>query len=183
MQRSRAGRRRVTWPVLGVAVALVAVLSACSAAPADPAVARPGSASHLRVRRSTDPSPRRSLPLQLVDESGRQVTLASLRGQVVVLADFLTLCQEICPFTSANLRIVADAVARAGLAAKVRILEVTVDPEGQPARLRAYQQLFGAQPNWSFLTGSEASVTALWKWLSVGYGPEPGLRAEEFKHG
>ncbi|MDQ1496075.1 MAG: hypothetical protein QOG69_2558, partial [Actinomycetota bacterium] len=53
--------------------------------------------------------------LSLLDATGAPTTLASLHGKIVVLTDFLTLCQEICPLVSANFSKVQDAVARAGL--------------------------------------------------------------------
>ena len=98
------------------------------------------------------------------------MTLASLRGKTVVLLDFLTLCQEVCPLTSVNVRAIADAVAKAGLTADVAILQVTVDPtRDTPQRLLAYQKIFGAQPGWSFLTGSAQDITELWNSFGVGY--------------
>ena len=54
------------------------------------------------------------LDLPFVDATGEPVTLASLRGRTVVVADFLTTCQEICPMTSVNLRDLADALIKAG---------------------------------------------------------------------
>jgi cytochrome oxidase Cu insertion factor (SCO1/SenC/PrrC family) len=113
-----------------------------------------------------------SLPLR--DQSGRAITLKSLRGKVVVLADFLTTCQEVCPLTSVNLRDVADAARRSGLGDLVEVVEVTVDPErDSPTRLRAYERLFGARPNWRFLTGRPADLATLWHFLGVAYSRTP----------
>ena len=113
--------------------------------------------------------------LPLVDQDGQTVTLASFAGKTVVLADFLTLCQEICPLTSANLAQVQAAVQKSGASKQVEILEVTVDPQRDtPQRLAAYQKLFGTHPNWSFLTGSPAQVAALWKAFGVEYEKDVG---------
>jgi protein SCO1/2 len=117
----------------------------------------------------------------LVDQAGRHFTLASLRGKTVVLADFLTLCQEICPLTSVNLRDVAKALPRAGAATDVQVVEATVDPERDTvARLAAYQKLFGANRNWTFATGNRTGLDRLWAFLGVnhervgeGAGPAP----------
>jgi protein SCO1/2 len=118
------------------------------------------------------PAATSSLPF--VDQSGRTVTLASFVGKTVVLVDFLTLCQEICPLTSANMAGVASAVDKAGLTGDVTILEVTVDPERDDvAHLSAYQKLFGARPNWHFLTGRPTDVAALWKAFGVATERKP----------
>ncbi|MGH8889269.1 MAG: SCO family protein [Acidothermaceae bacterium] len=108
--------------------------------------------------------------LPFVDDHGATTTLASFKGKTVVLADFLTLCQEVCPLTTANLLKVQQAVARAGLSSDIELVEVTVDPERDtPARLAAYRNLIGAGANWEFLTGSAANVAALWKWFGIAY--------------
>ena len=76
-------------------------------------------------------------------------SLAAMRGQVVVLAGFLTLCQETCPLTTGNLLVMGRAVTAAGLGRRVRFAELTVDPgRDTPARLRAYRALVGALSNW-----------------------------------
>lgn len=104
-------------------------------------------------------------PLQ--DASGKSFTLASLKGRLVVLANFLTTCHDICPLTSANMRDIAAAVKSAGLSDKVAVVEATVDPaRDNPARLAAYQALYGG-PTWTLATGAPASIDALWQFLGV----------------
>jgi protein SCO1/2 len=106
----------------------------------------------------------------LIDQAGRHFTLASLRGKTVVLADFLTLCQEICPLTSVNLRDVAKALPRAGAASNVQVVEATVDPKRDTVtRLAAYQKLFGANPHWTFATGDQTGLNKLWAFLGVNH--------------
>ena len=159
-----------------------AILAACGSAPSGPAASVSGSSRPTPTSGTAFDvaAPAEIASLPLVDQSGRVVTLASLRGKTVVLADFLTLCQEICPLTSANLRLVDDAISRSGLTGSVQLLEVTVDPQRDtPARLTAYQKLFGARPGWSFVTGTTPQVAALWKQLGVAYErkPEPAAKA------
>ena len=127
------------------------------------------------------PVPAAVANLPLVDQDGRRFTLAGLHGKTVVLTDFLTLCQEVCPMTSANVSGAQQAVARAGLGGQVVFVEATVDPgRDTPARLAAYQKLFGATPDWRFATGSAADLARLWKFFGVYYakvaedpGPPP----------
>ncbi|MGN6330048.1 MAG: SCO family protein [Motilibacteraceae bacterium] len=108
--------------------------------------------------------------LPLTDQSGRQITLASLHGKTVVLVDFLTLCQEICPLTSATLAQADRAVQAAGNTDKVVFLEATVDPARDTVpRLAAYAKLWPGHPNWLFATGSAKNLAALWSYFGVSY--------------
>lgn len=115
-----------------------------------------------------EPLPDAVATLPLVDQHGRHFTLASLRGRTVVLGDFLTLCQEVCPLTSVNLRDVAKAVQRNGRSADVQVVEATVDPgRDSVQRLAAYEKVFGAQPDWTLATGDQHGLDALWAHLGV----------------
>ena len=55
----------------------------------------------------------------LTDDTGHATSLAAYRGKVVVLTDFLTLCQDVCPLTSANFAQMDRAVAAAHLDGQV----------------------------------------------------------------
>ena len=116
------------------------------------------------------PVPESVADLPLTTDSGQVTSLAALHGQVVVLADFLTLCQETCPLTTGNLLMMDRAVTAAGLARRVSFVELTVDPgRDTPSRLRAYRKLVGAPPNWSLLTGSPAVIERIWRYFGVWY--------------
>jgi protein SCO1 len=102
----------------------------------------------------------------LVDQNGRPVTLQSFRGKYVVLAQFLTLCQDECPLTTGAFQTMQQSVQQAGLGSQVVFVEVTVDPgRDTPARLRAYRTEFGA--DWTLLTGAPANIAALWKHFGI----------------
>jgi protein SCO1/2 len=61
----------------------------------------------------------------------------------------------------------------------VEFLEVSVDPaRDNPARLKAYQKLYGAQPNWQFLTGTKAQIAAFWKAFHLYYKNVPNAPGE-----
>lgn len=116
------------------------------------------------------PVPDRVADLPLTTDAGKPTSLASLHGQVVVLADFLTLCQETCPLTTGNLLVMDRAVIAAGLGGRVRFVELTVDPNRDtPWRLRAYRRLVGAPANWLLLTGSPAVIGQIWSYFGVWY--------------
>ena len=102
----------------------------------------------------------------LVDQDGRDVSLAALRGKVVVLAPFLSLCQDECPLITGAFLALQRDVRAAGLADKVVFVEATVDPgRDSVARLAAYQKEFGA--DWQLWTGSPAAVAAFWRPFGV----------------
>ncbi len=143
--RPRPPRRaRAVLALVAVTVATVA----CAAAPPGPP---PTSLGVLQDR----PVP----ALSFVDAAGRATTLAAFRGKVLVLVPFLTLCQEVCPLTTANLLVVERTLQADHVAGKVAIVEYSVDPgRDTPARLAAYARRTGA--TWPLLTGSAAQVAA-----------------------
>jgi protein SCO1/2 len=117
-----------------------------------------------------DPLPDNIASLPLVDEHGNDVNLASFQGKIVVMTDFLTTCQEICPITTAVLNQVDQAVTKAGLADKVQFVDVTVDPgRDDPARLHAYRDFAKLLPNWTLLTGTQQNLDTLFKYFGISY--------------
>jgi protein SCO1/2 len=111
---------------------------------------------------------RRVPPFRLESASGRPTSLAALRGKVVVLTPFLTLCHEVCPLTTSAFEIMQRSVERAGLGGKVAFAEVSVDPwRDTPARLRAYARLTGAR--FHLLTGTRSELARFWRFFGVAY--------------
>jgi protein SCO1/2 len=148
--------RRV--PTVLFALALGALAAACgSTAPAAPP---PGQGLTLD----------RPIPggVTLTNQRGEAVSLTGQRDKVVVLAPFLSLCQDECPLiTGAFVELQRDLRA-AGLADRVTFVEATVDPDRDTvARLAAYQREFGA--DWELWTGTPAEVAAFWKPFGVEY--------------
>ncbi len=97
----------------------------------------------------------------LVDQLGRPVSDADLRGKVVV-ADFIyTTCTDICPALTAQMATLRTRLAEEGLLGdEVVLLSISVDPaRDTPDVLRAYSEPFGADPaTWRFLTGDEPAI-------------------------
>lgn len=132
---------------------------------------------HDRSATSTGSNPveqtHRTIPesvahIPLIDQKGRVTDLAAFRGRTVILADFMTSCQEECPITTGALLGVEQDLDSAHLGKKVVIVEVTVDPwRDTPSRLRAYQRRFGV--HWTMLTGSLTNLHRLWSFLGVYY--------------
>jgi protein SCO1/2 len=164
-------RRRRRFTIVGVAALIVLFVVAVvvgqdsTSAPKPPAGVGVATDSAL-------PADVASLPL--VDETGHTTNLAAFQGKVVVLSDFMTLCQEICPITTAALNKVDEAVTKAGLGDKVAFLDITVDPgRDDPARLHAYRAFANLLPNWTLLTGKPQNLAALWKYFGVSYSKTP----------
>lgn len=106
--------------------------------------------------------------VSLVDQQGRAVSLAALRGKVVVLAPFLSLCQDECPLVTGAFISLQRDLRAAGLAQRVVFVEATVDPgRDTVARLAAYEKEFGA--DWDLWTGTAADIAAFWKPFGVEY--------------
>ena len=109
--------------------------------------------------------------LPLTTAAGTRTDLAAYAGKPVMIADFLTLCTDICPMISANTAAMARDLVADGDAGKVALLEISVDPRRDtPARLRAYQNLFGGPlPGWTLLRASPADTAKLWGYFHVWY--------------
>ena len=113
------------------------------------------------------PIPTELLNIPLVNSQGKVFTLASLKGKTIVMTDFLTLCNEICPMTSVNMRDIGDAIAKAKLSKTFISLEVTVDPKRDTAaRLKSYQSLFN-DSSWTLATGTSKGIGDLWAWFGA----------------
>ena len=151
------------WLASGLAIS--AVVAGCGGN-----AAVPGPPSAYLGTVVNRPVPAGIADLPLTTDAGRPTSLGAWRGQVVVLADFLTLCQETCPLTTGNLLVMDRAVTAAGLGHRVRFAELTVDPgRDTPARLRAYRSLIGAPANLMLLTGSPAVIERIWRYLGIWY--------------
>ena len=96
----------------------------------------------------------------LTDQTGRSVSLAQFRGQVVALDFIYTRCPlpDVCPRLSANFA----TLQRRFRGRNVMLLSVTVDPDyDTPAVIAAYGRRWAADPAmWRMLTGDIAPLAA-----------------------
>jgi cytochrome oxidase Cu insertion factor (SCO1/SenC/PrrC family) len=137
--------------------ALTVVLTACGSSSSDPP-APPASQGIVQNRAIPD--------IPLISSSGAPTSLGAYRGKDIVMAPFLTLCQDECPLVTGAFIALQRDVDAVGLGSKVVFMEITVDPgRDSPARLSAYSKEFGA--DWSLLTGTPANLDALWRFLGV----------------
>ncbi|MFQ5839362.1 MAG: SCO family protein [Candidatus Methylomirabilales bacterium] len=93
----------------------------------------------------------------LLERSGKEVTLADLRGKVWITDFVWTRCPDACPLMSAMMaRFQADFAD----APDLRLISISVDPEyDTPAVLTRYAAVYGADPDrWLFLTGDKETI-------------------------
>jgi len=152
-------------PVLATVLAAGTIVAGCGGS-----AAVPGQPSAYLGTVVDRPVPAGIADLPLTTDADRPTSLGAWRGQVVVLADFLTLCQETCPLTTGNLLAMDHAVTAAGLGKRVLFAELTVDPgRDTPTRLRAYRTLVGAPANMLLLTGTPGVIERIWRYLGIWY--------------
>jgi protein SCO1/2 len=117
------------------------------------------------LAQARDPAP----PFDLVDQNGNRLTLADLRGKLVVLDFVYTSCQGPCPMlTSAHVTLQRSLPPE--LRARTRFVSISLDPaRDTPMTLRAYGLARGADlTSWSFLTGPADRVAAVVAAYGVG---------------
>ena len=104
----------------------------------------------------------------LTDQDGRAVSLASLRGKVVLMTFLDPVCTSDCP-------IIAQEFKQAGrmLGAQARNVELVAVVANPTYRSTAFTRAFDRQegltavPNWLYLTGSLGQLGAVWRHYGV----------------
>jgi cytochrome oxidase Cu insertion factor (SCO1/SenC/PrrC family) len=99
----------------------------------------------------------------LTSQDGRQVSLASLRGKVVLLSFLDPVCTTDCPVIAAEMR-VADAML-GSRARDAELVAVVANPTYTSlAYIRAFdlQEGLNTVPNWLYLTGSVSQLASVW---------------------
>ena len=117
------------------------------------------------LAQARDPAP----DFDLVDQNGGKLTLADLRGKLVVLDFVYTSCQGPCPMlTSAHVTLQRSLPP--ALRARTRFVSISLDPiRDTPMTLRAYGLARGADlTGWSFLTGPPETVADVVQAYGVG---------------
>ena len=104
----------------------------------------------------------------LTSQDGRQVSLASLRGKVVLLTFLDPVCTTDCPIIAQEMR-AADTML-GGKAASTELVAVVANPTYTST---AFTQAFTRQegldqvPNWLYLTGSLPQLQAVWQHYGI----------------
>jgi protein SCO1/2 len=115
---------------------------------------------------------------ELTDHRGTRVSLAALRGQVLVITFIYTRCPlpDYCPLMLTNLKALASRFALR-LGRDVSLLAVTFDPKfDTPTVLRDYARLHDADAaGWHFLTGPAADIGRICEAFGIEFWPDEGL--------
>jgi protein SCO1/2 len=98
---------------------------------------------------------------RLTDQNGRAVSLADLRGRVVVLTFLYTHCPDECPLIAEKLHATAGQMGDA--MSKVSFVAVSVDPANDtPAAIQAFLRQHQVEGQLTFLNGSPDQLTPVW---------------------
>ncbi len=147
---------------LGVAIiGVVPMMAASASTTASPIIAQAldGSSAPLNFRAPA---------FQLTNQDGRQVSLASLRGKVVLLTFLDPVCTSDCPLIAQEFR-QADQLL-GGQQRQVELVAVVANPLYNGL---SYTQAFDRQehmntlPNWDYLTGSAAQLKKVWQQYDI----------------
>ena len=114
----------------------------------------------------------------LVSQDGRTVSLAAFKGRPVVLTFMDPHCVDICPIVSAEFLAAYHDLGPA--AARAVFIAVNVNPYYRtPADVAAFSRAhqLTAIPSWQFLTGSLASLRAVWDAYQIAV-QAPGRTAD-----
>jgi cytochrome oxidase Cu insertion factor (SCO1/SenC/PrrC family) len=111
----------------------------------------------------------------LIDQNGRTVTSAGLRGKVVALTFLDPVCTSDCPVIAQEFRAAATLVG--GDARDVELVAIDANPRYiSPEYLAVFSRQENLQdvPNWRYLTGSLPQLQAVWKAFGVDVEYSPG---------
>lgn len=129
------------------------------------------------------------VPLDLVfrDEMGKTVRLGDYFGQKPVIISLIYFnCPQLCPMVENGL-LESLREVRFNVGDEYNVLTVSFDPKDSSneayAKRATYLSMYnrkGAAAGWHFLTGDEASISALTKALGFRYNYDP--KTEQFSH-
>jgi cytochrome oxidase Cu insertion factor (SCO1/SenC/PrrC family) len=147
---------------LGVIVIGAAPMAAASLNPtADPILAQ-------AIAGYSPPLNSPASPFRLTDQDGRTVTLASLRGKVVLLTFLDPVCTTDCPLIAQEFK--ATAAMLGAQARQTELVAIVANPTYYGTQ---FTQAFDSQeglnsvPGWLYLTGTLAQLRSAWQQYGV----------------
>jgi len=168
--RIAAGPRALASASLGSVAAVGAIgVIILGAAPMAAAQASPVADTILAqaIDGSSTPLYSAAPPFSLTDQHGRDVTLASLRGKVVLLTFLDPVCTTDCPLEAQEFRQAGQLLGADDR--RVELVAIVANPvDYQLGYTQAFDRQEGLDgvPNWLYLTGSPAQLAQVWH----GYG-------------
>jgi protein SCO1/2 len=111
-------------------------------------------------------------PFSLVDQDGKTVTDADLKGKPTLIYFGYTFCPDVCPTTLLLMETAAEKLGPDG-PKKVNLVFITIDPDRDtPKLMKGYVGNFG--PTIEGLTGTPQQIAAVAKTYRVYYQKVPG---------
>ncbi len=155
----RPGRSR--WLYMALAV-VVAAATAATAAAVRARLSGPALAGAVMN------PPVVAYDFTLPNQDGRPVSLAALRGKVVVLTFLYAHCPDVCPLIADDLHKAYQALDPA-TAARTAFVAVSVDPNGDtPGAVRSFLAGHHLAGELAYLRGSFAQLRPVWAHYYVG---------------
>ncbi len=105
---------------------------------------------------------------QLTDQNGQPVSLASLRGKVVLMTFLDPVCTTDCPIIGAEFKEAGVLLGRQD--ADVELVAIVANPTYRAAEfIRAFDREEGLNtvPNWRYLTGSLSQLSQVWRQYGI----------------
>jgi cytochrome oxidase Cu insertion factor (SCO1/SenC/PrrC family) len=153
-----SGRSVAAFGAVGVILVGAAPMAFASASRnADPIIAQ-------AIAGSSGPMNTAAPGFTLTSQTGRQVSLASLRGKVVLLTFLDPVCTTDCPIIAQEMR-AADTLLGAK-ASQVELVAVVANPTYLSTAFTAAftrQEGLDQVPNWLYLTGPLSQLQAVWR--------------------
>jgi cytochrome oxidase Cu insertion factor (SCO1/SenC/PrrC family) len=153
---------------IGVIILGAAPMAAAQASPvADTILAQ-------AINGSSTPLDSPAPPFSLTDQHGRDVTLASLRGKVVLLTFLDPVCTSDCPLEAQEFRQAGQLLGAADR--HVELVAIVANPvDYQLGYTQAFdrQEGLASVPNWLYLTGSPAQLAQVWRGYGIAAEIEP----------
>jgi protein SCO1/2 len=103
----------------------------------------------------------------LTDQRGRSVSLASLRGQPLLLTFLDSKCTTLCPIEGHQLGVVEWRLG----GHPVRLIIVSVDPADTRHSVAAAARKWGWHGHWRWLMGTPAQLAPVWRAYGIGVQP------------
>ncbi|MBI3759780.1 MAG: SCO family protein [Deltaproteobacteria bacterium] len=169
-------RKAVAHPLLHIAFAIglffaAALCSGCDAN-STPISDTPAQASNGSFPTS---NPADCLPaINLIDQHGKTVSLASLKGKPVLIDFIYANCATACPVLTSRFAKIAKGLGH-NLGSKITMVSITLDPEhDHPAQLLEYAKTHDANHDgWLLLTGKPGDIDAVLSIYKIKREREP----------
>ena len=155
------------WAAAVVLVGAAPMAMAQASPQADPIIAQAIAGSYAAL---DIPAP----AFRLTDQNGASVSLASLRGKVVLLTFLDPVCTSDCPLIAQEFRQADQVLGRQS--GRVELVAIVANPlYRETAYTRAFdrQENLTGLPNWRYLTGPVAALSQTWRAYDVSIGVVP----------